>query len=212
MKYKYLSVLVICLTLAAIGMMVSLNIKNTTKQDNPIAINQSDENKQQQDKSQINQNDIKKSDVKDNNVKNEQQNTEKTEINGSDIGKSNTETNKDNYTNNNTKSNSASAIENNNNVQDEAYPANAAIFKVDVGKLQDEVTLLDKAKLMTVATKISSVDYAKINNYMGDSNRTRGIINIFKLLKIRLSAKDYDQFKNVASKYVDVNCIESYIN
>ena len=65
---------------------------------------------------------------------------------------------------------------------------------------------------MTVATKISSVDYAKINNYMGDSNRTRGIINIFKLLKIRLSAKDYDQFKNVASKYVDVNCIESYIN
>ncbi|WP_163195696.1 hypothetical protein [Clostridium thermarum] len=96
--------------------------------------------------------------------------------------------------------------------EEEEYPDSAAVFKVESYTIEDRLTLAEKARLLTVAAKISPVDYARINNYLYDENASRGIINTFSLLKTRLSSKDYEKVKDIAEKYMYVDTIEAYID
>lgn len=100
----------------------------------------------------------------------------------------------------------------NKDLQLEDYPDSAAVFKVESSTIEDNLSLVEKAKLLTVVAKISPLDYATISNYLYDENSARGIINTFSLLKKRLSERDYEKVRDLASKYMDVNCIENYIN
>jgi hypothetical protein len=92
------------------------------------------------------------------------------------------------------------------------YPDSTAVFKVESYTIEDMLSFSEKARLLTVAAKISPVDYAKISNYLYDENTSRGIINTFSLLKTRLNANDYEKVRDIAEKYMDVECIESYIS
>ncbi|NLP27771.1 MAG: hypothetical protein GX370_03210 [Clostridia bacterium] len=95
--------------------------------------------------------------------------------------------------------------------KEEEYPESTAVFKVQSSEIIDKLTISEKTKLLALRQKISPVDYAKINNYLLDENSTRGIIKTFALLKARLSQEDYDKIKDIASKYIDVDCVEDYI-
>lgn len=92
------------------------------------------------------------------------------------------------------------------------YPESAAVFKVESSKILENLSLSEKTKLLLLRRKISPVDYAKINNYLLDKNSTRGIIKTFSLLKERLSDEDYNEVKDIASKYINVDYIEEYIS
>lgn len=91
------------------------------------------------------------------------------------------------------------------------YPETAAVFKVESSKIVENLSLSEKTKLLLLRRKISPVDYAQINNYLLDENTSRGIINTFILLKARLSDEDYNNVKDIASKYINIECIEEYI-
>lgn len=81
------------------------------------------------------------------------------------------------------------------------------VFKVSRSKIKDSLTLSDKSKLLGVASKLSAVDYDKVNKYL-QSGSDEDVKNTIKLLKERLSDKDYDKVKEVAKKFINMDVVE----
>lgn len=81
------------------------------------------------------------------------------------------------------------------------------VFKVSKSKIKDKLTLSDKEKLLSVAAKLSAVDYEKINTYLQNGS-DEDIKNTIKLLKSRLSDKDYEKVKLVAEKFINMEVVE----
>lgn len=97
------------------------------------------------------------------------------------------------------------------NTDQEQYPDSSAVFKVDAYKIKGELSFLDKAKILEIASKIPPSDYYKLKDYLTNDDPVEGIINTFSLLRLRLGSKDYETIKKIASKYLDVDCVEKYI-
>ena len=81
------------------------------------------------------------------------------------------------------------------------------MFKVSRAKINDSLTLSDKAKLLSIASKLSAVDYEKVRKYL-ESGADEDVKNAIKLLKERLSEKDYDRVKEVAKKVINMDVVE----
>lgn len=81
------------------------------------------------------------------------------------------------------------------------------VFKVSRSAIQDKLTLSDKEKLLSVAAKLSAVDYEKINRYLQNGS-DEDIKNTIKLLKSRLSDKDYEKVKVVVEKFINMDVVE----
>lgn len=81
------------------------------------------------------------------------------------------------------------------------------VFKVSKSKIKDKLTLSDKEKLLSIAAKLSAVDYEKINTYLQNGS-DEDIKNTIKLLKSRLSDKDYEKVKLVAEKFINMDVVE----
>ncbi|WML36614.1 hypothetical protein [Clostridium sp. OS1-26] len=65
----------------------------------------------------------------------------------------------------------------------------------------------DKEKLLSIAAKLSAVDYEKINKYLQNGS-DEDIKNTIKLLKSRLSDKDYEKVRVVAEKFINMDVVE----
>lgn len=81
------------------------------------------------------------------------------------------------------------------------------VFKVSRSEINDSLTLADKTKLLSIASKLSAVDYEKVRGYL-QSGSDQDIKNTVKLLKERLSEKDYDKAKEVAQKIINMDVAE----
>ncbi len=101
-----------------------------------------------------------------------------------------------NKTNNNDKNNTPKLSEKN----------DVPVFKVSKYKIKDDLTLGDKQKLLSVASKLSAVDYEKINGYLKNGS-DKDIKNTIGLLKQRLSDKDYEKVEEVAEKFINMESI-----
>lgn len=82
------------------------------------------------------------------------------------------------------------------------------VFKVSREEIKDKLTLLDKQKILSVARKLSPSDYEKINQYINNEDGDQGVIDAVKLLRDRLSDKDYEKIKEVAGKFLNMEVVE----
>jgi len=94
---------------------------------------------------------------------------------------------------------------NDGSVEEEDY---ASAFKVSKSDIMSSLSLLDKGKILIIATKLSSVDYKKTQEFLqiGDE---KGIINAMKLLKEKLSEEDYSKVREVAEKFLNMEIVEN---
>jgi len=83
------------------------------------------------------------------------------------------------------------------------------VFKVSRSEINDKLTISDKTKLLSIASKLSAVDYEKVTKYL-QSGSDQDIKNTVKLLKERLSEKDYDKAKEVAKKIINMDVVEQW--
>jgi hypothetical protein len=90
------------------------------------------------------------------------------------------------------------------NSKSDSLEKDAPVFKVAKSKISESLTLADKAKLLSVVSKLSAIDYEKANKYL-EGGSVEDIKNVIKLLKERLSEKDYDKVKEVASKFINMD-------
>lgn len=101
--------------------------------------------------------------------------------------------------------------EDNNTVDDNNNEKAISVFKVDADKIEDELTLSDKEKILRIASKLSPVDYVKVKNYLESNNSENGVIETMKLLKKRLTDSDYKKIREIAGKFLNMDVIDSKI-
>lgn len=82
------------------------------------------------------------------------------------------------------------------------------VFKVAKEEIKDKLTLSDKQKILSVARKLSPSDYEKINKYINNEDGDQGVIDAVRLLRDRLSDKDYEKIKEVAGKFLNLEVVE----
>ncbi|NMM61532.1 hypothetical protein HBE96_02245 [Clostridium sp. P21] len=80
------------------------------------------------------------------------------------------------------------------------------VFKVSRSKIKDSLTIADKEKLLSVGSKLSAVDYEKVNQYLKNGS-DEDIKNTIKLLKQRLSDKDYGKVEQVVKKFINMESV-----
>ena len=88
---------------------------------------------------------------------------------------------------------------NNNMVKDESV----LVFKVSKDNIPKQLTVAEKTKLLYILRKLSSIDYAKINESLNKSNELEGAKEALNLLKLRLNGRDYKEIKDILSRFVD---------
>lgn len=83
-----------------------------------------------------------------------------------------------------------------------------SVFKVDSRTIVSDLSMMDKLKLLSISTKLSKVDYKKIDGYLKEDNAEEGVKKAYEILKERLNDKDLDKIKGILERYIDVNVIE----
>jgi hypothetical protein len=86
--------------------------------------------------------------------------------------------------------------------------SNLNVFKIPKDEIQKNMTLSEKMKLLNLGGKISAVDYAKIKICLEDENSENAVTDIVLLLKKRLSSNDYESFKEIVQKYIELDKLE----
>jgi len=228
LKYKISSFVVIICTIISAYIMISSSKNDVSYEDNKesVIINENSINENSINENSINEKDeiSEERDIKEH--KDEIKNTEESnmpkvdQVEDKKEAKAASEEKNNEKENKKEQENKAEVVdkgEEENQFEEEQndgthYPDSAAVFKVESGKILKSLSLSEKTKLLLLRKKISPVDYAQINNYLLDENKTRGIINTFTLLKARLSDEDYNEVKDIASKYINVDYIEDYIS
>ena len=87
----------------------------------------------------------------------------------------------------------------------------AAAFKVSKNEIMSSLSLIDKGRILIIASKLSAIDYKKIQELLkiGDE---KGIITAIKLLKEKLSEKDYTKIRGIAEKFLNMEMVENQIH
>lgn len=83
-----------------------------------------------------------------------------------------------------------------------------SVFKVDSRTIVNNLSMMDKLKLLSIASKLSKTDYKKIDGYLKEDNAEEGVKKAYKVLKEKLNDKDMNKIKDVLESYIDVDIIE----
>lgn len=86
------------------------------------------------------------------------------------------------------------------------------VFKVDKNTIASKISLIDKAKLLYYSKKLSAVDEGRIQKLLKSGDEYNASVNIFKILKERLSKDEYGKIKEILSPYIYISKIEKSIN
>jgi len=110
---------------------------------------------------------------------------------------------------NNEKVNYSSTVEsvNKNEDQNNSNKKEIAVFKVSKGEIKDMLSLSDILRIESIAGKLSGTDFTRIKQYLQQGD-DESVIKALKLLKERLRDKDYEKFKVVANKFINLEVVE----
>ena len=83
-------------------------------------------------------------------------------------------------------------------ISKEAISYSKSVYKLDKGKVLEKLSSDDKKDFEKIIKKLSTFDLGKIKEYYEDSNDEEGVINIFKLLRKRLTTEDYKRIHEIS--------------
>jgi hypothetical protein len=86
-----------------------------------------------------------------------------------------------------------------------------SIYKLEKGKILEKLSSNDKKDLEKIIKKLSAFDIGKIKEYYENFNDEEGVVNIFRLLKKRLTIEDYERIHEISASFLDFNSIEKKI-
>lgn len=86
-----------------------------------------------------------------------------------------------------------------------------SIYKVEKEKLMEQLSSKDKKDLEIILKKLSTYDMGRIKEYYEGDNEEKGVIDIFKLLKKRLTSQDYDRVEEISRSLLDLDRIKNRI-
>ena len=86
-----------------------------------------------------------------------------------------------------------------------------SVYKLEKGKILEKLSSSDKKDLEKIIKKLSTFDIGKIKEYYEELDDEDGAINIFTLLKKRLTIEDYERIHEISASFLDFNSIEKKI-
>ncbi|MDO4535319.1 MAG: hypothetical protein Q4B63_05865 [Clostridium perfringens] len=101
---------------------------------------------------------------------------------------------------------------NDNNIGSLEDDKSITVFKVDKNNIINEISNKDKLKLIKMANNLSISDYKELLEHVKRSDELLAAIDIFKLLKEKLSINDYERLTEILLPFIDINTIENKIN
>lgn len=84
-----------------------------------------------------------------------------------------------------------------------------SVFKVNAGTIEKSLSTMDKAKLLFIGSKLSTVDEGRVKDYLSDNDREEGVKKAYKLLKQRLDDDDINKVKEILEKYINIDVVEN---
>jgi hypothetical protein len=93
----------------------------------------------------------------------------------------------------------------NDNKEDEKN--SVPVFKVSKNEIMDKLSFIDKAKILAISKSLSPGDFNKLQEDINDNDEKEGMTNAVQLLKTRLSEDDFDNMKNIASKFINLDAL-----
>ena len=83
------------------------------------------------------------------------------------------------------------------------------VFKVSAGSIEKSLSAIDKAKLLFIGSKLSTVDEGRVKDYLSDNNPEEGVRKAYKLLQQRLNEEDLNKVKEILEKYINIDAVEN---
>ena len=83
-----------------------------------------------------------------------------------------------------------------------------SVYKLEKGKVLERLSSSEKRDFEKIIKKLSAFDIGKIKEYYENTNDEEGAVNIFKLLKRRLTIEDYERMHEISSSFVDFEIID----
>lgn len=82
--------------------------------------------------------------------------------------------------------------------------ASISLLKMNAEDIIEDISLIDKAKLVKIGYKLQTVDRKKIEDWILYSDlNLDGVRNAYKLLKSRLSTNDFNELEEILTPYVN---------
>jgi hypothetical protein len=96
-------------------------------------------------------------------------------------------------------------------VSKEVVSYSKSLYKFDKENSLQQLSTDNKKELEKIMKKLSTFDYGKIKEYYEYPNEEEGLINIFKLLRKRLTTEDYKRIQEISSVFLDIDGINKKI-
>lgn len=96
-------------------------------------------------------------------------------------------------------------------VSKEVVSYSKSLYKLDKEEILKQLSPDNKKEFERIIKKLSAFDMGKIQEYYEDPDEEEGIINIFALLKKRLTTEDYKRIQEISSPFVDISRINEKI-
>lgn len=84
-----------------------------------------------------------------------------------------------------------------------------SVFKVSAGNIEKSLSTMDKAKLLFIGSKLSTVDEGRVKDYLSNKDQEEGVKKAYKLLKQRLDDDDINKVKEILEKYINIDVVEN---
>lgn len=92
---------------------------------------------------------------------------------------------------------------------DSEYRSDVSVFKVSKEKIASELTFSDKVKILSISKNLSSSDLSELNYDINNGNEKKGISDAMQLLKRKLNSKDFNNAKNIAARFINLDSINN---
>ena len=89
-------------------------------------------------------------------------------------------------------------------VSKETLSYSKSVYKLDKGKVLEQLSSDDRKDFEKIIKKLSTFDIGKIKEYYENSNEEESIKNIFRLLKKRLTTEDYERIEKISYSFLDL--------
>lgn len=98
-----------------------------------------------------------------------------------------------------------------NNLKEKPIKKEEKVFKVDKYSIPNKISRRDKIKLISMSKELSVSDYGLLLEHIKRTDELEAAVDIFKILKNKLSYKDYKLIKEIFNPYINIELIEGKI-
>ena len=215
MNRKIYSVIIVIYTILNIAALVIFNINNDNFNSNDVNIAISKNNK----KSEIYDNEDISMDTpkeyKDTNIPQDLDEENKNEDKGAlteDLSKKRTQANREKQNQLNKIYESDSEIIKTDEIELDKHNKmvieKSKVMKIPVDELENNLTILEKAKIVSICKDLNDKDYSEINEFLTYKDERLAVLRTLNVIESKIDEEQVEELKQIFSKYIDMDKVE----